>query len=420
MACLLAPGLGQAQALGTVAQPDCMLQLLGRPLTDPAVREAFLSHGIAIRPESVKLPLIAMPQQGVLLRTSAGVVTEIRLFNDSIPHSGATYRQFRGALPLGLTFSDSVGLEENRLFQQRGAEFTQTSEGINTAQILTLSDGLAYHFQQAYLPAMWYHAYKRSNPSVRLHRTLWYGFKLEREPKGRYISLPLWCGPGPFGSLSNGMLADRRDSSYFVSFSAGYKGLAESGRIRRALRDGFTMGLDLNFPAGKRISPPLMHLVGFNYAIHNYADSTSLVRLADNSAPSHTTFSLHYGLAWMPWGRRPGLVPWVQLIGGPQFDNSPTLQFYQNGATVRSSSSTWFYQLGGGLGYQWRSGNVVQLMAQYRNARFVRFVQFYTDPQRPFVSPGGATFFAPDLTVTGSRVRSLSIELVVRFNLGPS
>lgn len=370
-----------AQALAQ-AQPqaDCMIRLLGKPLSSDSVRQALAELGIVYKPEAARMSMISMPKEGVLLRTNGFVLTEIQLFNDSIPYRGVTYRQFRGYLPLGMTFADSVGVEENLLMRQEGVEYDQTDDGLNYADMLTISNGTGYHFQQGFLPAQTYFAYKRMYPNLRMHRTLYYRFIYVPKPRGRYLDLPLICGNFMGGNFKTGLKASRIDSAFYFSIYAGYRGIANTGAVRSALEDGGYLGLNVMFPFGKKYAPPLYNVIGFDYAGYSYRDSTNTYRVVNNnnSAPTHNQFSLYYGLAYMPWRtQRPGFVPVAQLVGGAQFDYSSSVQWYNNTPNWKSGSASFYYQVGAGAGYQFKSGVILQLMVHYRATRYTQFLKYW-------------------------------------------
>lgn len=401
----------QAQ-IAPSAQPDCMIRLLGKPLSSDSVRQALAELGIVYKPEAAHMAMISLPKEGVLLRTNGHVLTEIQLFNDSIPYRGVTYRRFRGYLPLGMTFADSVGVEENLLMRQEGVEYDQTDDGLNYADILTISNGVGYHFQQGFLPAQTYYGYKRMYPNLRMHRTLYYRFIYEPKPRGHYLDLPLICGSSLGGNFKTGLRASRIDSAFFMSFYAGYRGIANTGAVRSALNDGGYLGLSVMVPFGSKYAPPLYNVIGFDYAGYNYRDSTKTYRVSsnNNSEPTHNQFSLYYGLAYMPWRtRRPGIVPMAQLVGGAQFDYSSSVQWYNNTPNWKSSSASFYYQVGAGAGYQFKSGNILQLMVHYRATRYTQFLKYWQYQD--------GTGYYGDEAYDGVRLKTVMIEAALRLNI---
>jgi hypothetical protein len=390
-----------------------MMGLLGKSLTSDSVRQALADLGIRYKSEFATHAALPMPKEGVLLRTAGGILTEIVLFNDSVPYLGQTYKRFAGTVPLGLTWADSLGVEENLLFRQRGSDYRLNVDGVNYASILTQSGTTTYNLQQGYLPAQTYFYYKNRQPKLRLNRNLYYRFEWVPNPHGPYLKLPLICGQSRGGAFSSDVFTNKSDSAWYFSLRGGYRNLSRGKGIRSALDDGAYFGLELLFPVNNKISPPLHQVAGLDYASYTYRDSISTLRTDQNNVPSHTQFSLYYGFAYMPVLRDyPGWRPIAQGVGGVQFDASPVLTLYSNVSPVRARSSSFFYHLGLGMGYQFSSGIQLQLIGHYRTTRFVRYLRYNTEAY-----DASSQSYYPNLEKFGTKLNMLSIEACIRINL---
>jgi len=396
-----------------LVQPDCMLTFLGKPLKSDSVRTALSVFGIVITQEEAQQAKIAKPADGYLLKTTEGILNEIVLFNDSVTYQGQVFRGYRLGIPHGLTFDDSVGVEENLLFRQKAANYKETSDGKYLVSVLTLSDGITYQLEQAYTPANAYFYYKRQYPKQRVKRNLYFRYSRVTTPKGPYLKLPLYCGSSSGGSFSTGVFANRTDSAYYFGIYSGGRGLSRAKGMRQSVNDGSFFGINLFFPVNAKLSPPLAHIAGFDYASYNYRDSTKTLRTSSDGEPSHNQLSFYYGLGYIPLMKEnTGFLPVAQAVVGAQFDYSPLLFVYSNEPAKRSRSSSLFYQFGVGGGYKFESGLILQLMAHYRATKFVRYLRYNTFA---YDAASGAEY--PNLQVFGTRLNSISIELNFRINI---
>ena len=397
----------------TLVQPDCMLTFLGKSLRSDSVRTTLAAFGMFITQEEAKHARIAKPTDGYLLKTTDGILNEIVLFNDSVTYQGQVFRGYRLGIPHGLTFDDSVGVEENLLFRDKAANYKQTSDGKYLVSVLAVSDGITYQLEQVYTPANGYFYYKRQYPKQRVKRNLYFRYSRVTTPKGPYLQLPLYCGTSTGASLSTGIFANSADSAYYFGLYAGYRGLSRAKGMRKSIYDGGFFGINLFFPINNRLSPPLAHVAGFDYASYNYKDSTKTLRTSSDGEPTHNQLSFYYGLGYIPLLRQSaGFLPLAQAVVGAQFDYSPSILVYSNEPAKRSRSSSLFYQFGVGGGYKFESGLILQLMAHYRATKFVRYLRYNTFA---YDAASGAEY--PNLQVFGTKLSSISIEVNLRINL---
>ena len=165
---LLSSGLLFAQALTYPA--ECMVALLGRQPNDPEVEQVLAQAGILI-PGDRKGSFDNLAQGYSMVLSATGAINSITFYNDSVKVGRKLYQGYKGALPFGFTFADSLGVEENLIFNQATTSYFE-HDNYNRAHVPARTQkGLDYFIDCQYVAASQWYYMKQVNRAYRQRRT---------------------------------------------------------------------------------------------------------------------------------------------------------------------------------------------------------------------------------------------------------
>ncbi len=393
-----------AEQIPTLAA-DCLIKTLGRPSGDSTVVQAFQAMGLTPPNQPGGLN---NTRQGVRVTLRKGLIESLVFLNDSVRQADEVYRGYRGELPFGLTFADSLGIEENRLFNEDAAYQASRDVGIDglvryVAGLKVESSGQSYRMEMRFMPARYYFELKRAWPGQpNLKRTYWYRFMREAEPvRGKYLELPLVCDGGQGGYVARQRYLNT-DSAWGVKLEITVPSLGRGFLKEHVQGTGVGVGIVLHAPLSRRYSPPIRQQFGFSFTGFDYKGFSDV-----EDAPSLSRYSLIYGLYAQPrhglahgsWG---GLYPYLDArLTGDLFVNDrirASDESFQEPANV-----TWGTHAGAGMVYQ--TGNFLAgAGAGYTYCRRASYIEVLRD---------GPDIYA--VRKARSAYRALAVQLWIGF-----
>jgi hypothetical protein len=344
-------------------------------VTDTATRAILANAAIIVKAgDSAKSSVVSLSEgYGVLLQK--GTVDGIWLYNTGNKDDDGEYQAYKYVLPLGLTFADSVGIEDNQLFFH-DATYTRDYGTWAIKESILKANGTVFKLIAGYdYPWHYFNLPKETIKNGKITRNKFFMFRAIRPNASvEYLELPQSCGYFDTTKPRYGNNYVFRDS---LRYADGWFGVTSVGNYlqKQELGVGAEIGLRIRLPVSKTKRLPLMHSFGFcatDQSYKGFADVTN--------GPSFNSYTLEYGVSYFPFNNlviSGKLRPFFDVSTGPVLFTSS--RYMQADSTIGRvfakgrANFSWQYRIGGGLALQRRNFSHLSLSVYYGQALNARY-----------------------------------------------
>ena len=358
----------------SVYYPDCMLGALGLRVSDSTTRQILANAAIYLQASDSTKKEVMNAEGGYKIEIRKGIVQGLKVYNNGVLDTKQYYKAYPYVLPLGLTFADSVGVEDNLLFNQDFTTATQSTTGEIRATALLLN-GKRFRVASGFSPAWYYFGLSKDYlQKSGFSRNQYFAFShLPATASGKFLSMPQSCGSYSADRPTIGSQYSFVDSLAFLDIWLGFARIG-AYPVRQYTNGGLDLGFRVRAPVSRQKAWPLMHIFAFQLQSHSYQGFSDV-----DNGPTFNSFSLDYGLSFYPFKTvvlAKSIRPFFDITTGPVlFSNSKfVLADSLGGGRPRSLNNlSWQYKMGGGIAIEAPARHFISLGVYYGQALSARY-----------------------------------------------